>query len=243
VTDPATASGTPAAHDDLEAFAASVARKVGRVGGAFMISRSAAAHAKRTGLRGWDAYVAGRGAVLDRVDADVVAAAFVFFPRDLVRECWGRARASVTPEEALASYREACLEHGRAHFADLPGASRLAVPLFAGWRAVDRPDDDAGRVALAAQCLREHRGGLHGVAVLAEGLTPLQAILSDRGGADTARFFGWPEPYPDVSDLGARRVAVERLTDRLVAPAYAVLAPSERAEFADLVTSARAALG
>ena len=38
-------------------------------------------------------------------------------------------------------------------------AEAAALPLFAGWRALPRPDDAAGRLGLLLNVLREHRGG------------------------------------------------------------------------------------
>ena len=84
---------------------------------------------------------------------------------------------------------------------------------------------------------REHRGGLHLAAVVAAGVDPLQAVVSGRYGTANAAFFGWPEPWPDPAVGKDAMAAVEAVTDRLVEPAYAVLAVDERAE---LVTGLRA---
>ncbi len=53
-------------------------------------------------------------AVLDKVDADVVTAAFGFWPADIVREAWDAGREVMTPAEALPKYAEACRDWGRA---------------------------------------------------------------------------------------------------------------------------------
>ena len=113
------------------------------------------------------------------------------------------------------------------------------LPLFAGWRAIadaydeSSPDDGPGRLALWLQTAREHRGGAHLVAVLAEGVPPLNALVSGRNGPANAQFFGWPEPWPDPAEYADAMQAAERRTDALVVPAFAVLTDEERAELCD----------
>jgi hypothetical protein len=238
-----------------EPFAASVKDQVSLLGGGFMISRHAKAAATEHGLRDvWSAYFLGRCGVLGDVHPDVVAAATVFYPVDVVREAWTTGRAAVAPDSAADRYGQACHEWGRARLEGFTGAARLAelagtvaaeadvsaLPLFAGWRAMPLPDDPAARCAQALHVLREHRGGLHAVAVLAAGLTPRQAVLSGKGGEANAVFFGWDPPYEDVSGLAGVRADAEALTDRLVQPAYAVLDDAEQAELRALLDAAKA---
>jgi hypothetical protein len=182
----------------------------------------------------------------------VVSAALVFYPADVVRVGWEAAWASTDPARSAARYAQACHEWGQAKLADFEGAGRLAdlagtvaagadvagLPLFAAWRAAPVPADDPARAALALQVLREHRGGLHGVAVLAQGLTPLQAILAGPGGEPNATFFGWRGPFEDASALRAAKAAAEVVTDDLADRAYAVLGDAEQAELAELLDKA-----
>jgi hypothetical protein len=70
------------------------------------------------------------------------------------------------------------------------------------------------------QILREWRGGLHLVATTAAGLSPLEAILTNEG-VGQAKFFGWPEPFPDVAAIKAKHDAAEETTDRLCAASLA----------------------
>lgn len=77
------------------------------------------------------------------------------------------------------------------------------------------------------------------MAVRAAGLSPLEAVLAGAGGAGNATFFGWPEPYPEVSErVRSARAEAERLTSELVAPAYAGLTAAAAAELDDLLRSA-----
>lgn len=233
--------------------AASAKGAVISLGGAFMISRYAKAAAADQGFEGiWTSYFAGRCGALGAVDADVVSAALVFYPADVVRVGWEAAWASTDPARSATRYAQACHEWGRAKLDGFTGAGRLAdlagrvaaagdvagLPLFAAWRATEVPADDPARAALALQVLREHRGGLHGVAVLAQGLTPLQAILSGPGGQANAAFFGWRGPFQDVSGLREARAQAESRTDELAGRAYAALTDGESAELAGLLDKA-----
>ena len=241
--------------DDGAAFAAACAPLVAALGGGFMISAQAKAFSEAHGLRGRQGYTLGRGSVLGDVDADVVTSAFGFWPADKVREWWDSARAILDVRTAQRGYAETCRAWGRARFARFGEVARLgellgwvvdgtdvaALPLYAGWRAVALPDDAEGRLAQQLHVLREYRGGMHLVAVVASGLSPLQAVLSGPGGTSNASFFGWEEPFEDAVGLQTARSEAETLTDRLVAPAWDVLGHEERGELLTLLGGAAAA--
>jgi hypothetical protein len=240
--------------DDGAAFVSACSPLVAALGGGFMISSPAKAFSQAHGLSGRQAYVLGRGSVLGDVDADVVTAGFGFWPADVVREAWDGGRAVLDVATARTAYAEVCRDWGRARLASMDGVGRLAellswvvdgvdvagLPLFAGWRAVELPADDAARATQLLHVLREYRGGVHLVAVLASGLTPLQAVLAGPGGSANATFFGWEEPLENVGGLAEARAASEELTDALVAPAYDVLGHDERHELLTLLTTATA---
>jgi hypothetical protein len=239
-----------------EPAATSLGGRIVSLGGAFMVSRYAKAAADEQGLRGvWTSYFAGRAGVLGDVDADVVAAAVAFFPADVVRTAWDAARATVDDvRQSSARYARACHEWGRPRLGAFAGSARLAelaepvvreadvagLPLFAAWRALPLPDDADARVAQLLFLLREHRGGLHAAAVLATGLTPLQAVLAGPGGRPNAEFFGWTPPYEDPAPYAELRADAERRTDLAAARAYAVLDDTETAELDALLEKASA---
>jgi len=226
---------------------------VGSLGGAWMTGDAEEQATADAGLEGWQLYFLARHGVLGDVDPDVVTAAAVVFPADVVRSQWEAARQVMTPQAALGLYLGLCHAWGREHLGGFDGAGRLAqlatqvvdsadvigLPLFAGWRAVPRPDDQAARCAHLLQVMREHRGAAHGVALVATGVLPLVAILAGDGGAANAQDYGWEPPFPEVtdSDRAARRAA-EELTDDLVAPAYECLDQQERAELLTLLEAA-----
>lgn len=222
-----------------------------RLGGGFMLSDEAKEAASSLGLGGWAFYHLGRGGVLGDVHPDVVAAAFHFFPPTSVHKGWTKARAVLTPDEAVSRFAGVCQAWGRRHLAEAKDLDRLAellakaadaapvagAPVFAGWRAVPLPDDAPARVAQLSHVLREYRGGVHGMCCIASGLTPVQSVLL-AGGDGNAKFFGWPEPYEDVSALAPRRTATEELTDVCAAEPWAALDDDERDELVPLLTAA-----
>ncbi|MGB8652185.1 MAG: hypothetical protein WCD35_16155 [Mycobacteriales bacterium] len=221
-----------------------VAGPVGKLGGQWMFDAAVHARGTELGFDTWSWYHCGRGGVLGSPDASVVVAAFGFFPPALQTKAWHKGVAVMAPAQAADEYAQACADWGRRRFG--AGADRLAdllttalctaevagLPLFAGWRVklLEGPTDGPARLALALQAAREHRGGSHLVAVAAAGIPPLQAVMSGRYGATNAEFFGWPQPWPDPELAREAMLAVEDVTDAMVAPAYAVLSPDERAE-------------
>lgn len=229
---------------------------IATVGGAFMLDDATTARGASVGLEFAEFYGLGRGGVLGDAPPDVVASAFQFFPPEIVVAVWTTARAKMAPADAVGHYTEACRAWGRAHLAGVPGldalcraaekmvaaASIAGAPLYAGWRAVELPDDVEGRAAQLLHVLREFRGANHFAAVVASGLTPLEAVVVS-GGSDVAALFGWPPPYPDPAPARARHSEAQALTDRIVTPAYAVLDDAERDAFRTALHSAVTAAG
>lgn len=244
--------------ESTESTAVAVKDQIARLGGGFMRSREVAASAAEAGYRGWQMYFAGRAGVLGDVDADVVTAATAFFPATFVRHAWEGARSVEPRTAAVARYADAAHGWGRRQLAGFSGATRLAelldqvvaqagvlaAPLAAGWRAVPLPADAPARVVHLAHVLREHRGAMHVVAVLAAGMHPLEAMVAGPDGVEGARYFGWREPFPVVDTaLGAARARVETDTDRLEAPTWDVLSADEAAECVRLLDAALRAVG
>lgn len=199
-------------------------------------------------------YLAGRCGVLGDVDSDVVAAAFGFFNPSALRTVWGQALRVRPAREGAALYAQALAEQGRAAFVSFDGAARLVelvervtdavsptgLPLFAGWRAAERPSDPAGRAAHALHVLREWRGSTHVAAVAALGLAPLDAVMLN-GGAAYAEFYAWPQPWGDGGGHAQLSAKAEELTDAQCAPVYErILSGTERAELVALIQTAAA---
>jgi helix-turn-helix protein len=224
------------------------------LGGSFMISSEAKAAGKDGGYKGWALYMTGRAGVLGDAPAPVVSAALGFLEPTMVETAWESGRAVAPVGKTVELYAGVCRAWGQARWGALDGMEKLAdllgkiaaevepagLPLFAGWRSLPLPDEPAERTAQLLQVLREHRGGAHLIAVRSVGLPPLQSILAGSGGVGNARFFGWPEPFPEIDGREqAARAEAERLTTELVAPAYGVLDNRESQDLAELLTVAQ----
>ena len=157
--------------------------------------------------------------------------------------------------EAAARMAEAHTKWGEKHYADVDGLEGIvavteelvdglegsAIPLFVGWRDAARSATAAGRAAQLMQILREWRGGLHLVATTAVGLSPVEAILTNEGPGQ-AKFFGWSEPFADVTGIKAKHDEAEEITDRLCATALAeALGAAKYSAFESGVRTLRAA--
>jgi hypothetical protein len=218
-----------------------------RIATHFMFDAGTYARGAGLGLEGIDFYFLGRGGALGQVDADVVTATFVFFEPGVVRASWDRGSAIVDPPEAAEAWALACHDWGEANlpvkvhlarFADLAGRvvdgmHPAGAPLFAGWRKLSRPSAPASLAMHHLNALRELRGALHSAAVLASGLSPLEAVLVKT--PFMAPMFGWSEPFPDVSGSTEQWQAAEDATNRAISAAFTVLDDDERAELVELV--------
>lgn len=228
---------------------------IGDLGGRWMLDPEVIGGAREWGYpNGYAYYVTGRGGVLGDVDADVVASAFGFFHPELVRKMWEGGVGVEGARASAARYGAGCAEYGRRRLQGFAEATRLAelagrvvagadvtgLALFAGWRAEPLPADDAARAFVLMHVLRELRGSVHVLAVVASGLKPVEAVLAT-GGEENARRFGWPEPFPAVGPQAKERA--EALTDEILAGLYAqVLSADEARELVALVTALRSHL-
>jgi hypothetical protein len=178
-----------------------------------------------------------------------VAAAFVWFEPGMVESNWAPEKA----ESAAGEWARCAAAWADTHVPDDVDAARLGelagrvvesasvagAPLFAGWRKLPVPTEPKALAVHHLNGLRELRGALHGGAALAAGLHPLEAVLVRT--PQMAGLFGWPEPYEDVSGVQDRWQQAEDGTNRAIAPAFACLSESERAEFTDLANQVHAA--
>ena len=233
--------------------AIATAPAVSAVGSHFMVDGSTYKKGAELGFQGLDFYVCGRGGVLGDVDADVVSAAFTFFEPGHVRTLWDQGRAVMPPAEASAAFAACCAAWAEEHMPDGFDATRLAdlagaviagarpacAPAFGGWRALPVPSAAEAAAVHQMNVLRELRNGLHGAAVIAAGLTPLQAV-SIRSPQMVA-LFGWPEPA-DTEGLQAVWEGAEAQTDVAMAHAFEGLTDAERGELVDLAGALHAAL-
>jgi hypothetical protein len=226
------------------------------------------------GLTGASGYFASRSAALGAVPAGVVVATFFNFNPVLVRKALSGAWDTTDPAAALAARTSAVDATLRRTAGDLLGtpevarAARLARvaaeaacddlagrPLFAAHAALPWPDAPHLVLWHAQTLLREYRGDGHIAALVAAGLSGIEAFLTHQATGDPMSKAlrasrGWPEEQwraaadglrergwladgaePVLSDDGARwRAEVERVTDERAAAPYAHLGADGCAE-------------
>jgi hypothetical protein len=233
------------------------AAAIGQLGGAFMIDGSTFARGGELGFGGLDFYVLGRGGVLGDTSAEVITSAFIVWNPEAIATQWALGRAVMSPADAANEWVAVCAAFGEANLPDFEGYARLnelmaaivnaaspaCAALFAGWRTMPVPAADAPK-ALAQHLLnslRELRGGLHGGALLASGVTPLEAVAFNA--PFMAPIFGWDaESLPDGAAIKDRWKAAEAATNVAMGVPLSVLTETELAEFVELVNALHAAV-
>ncbi len=216
----------------------------------FMLAGSTYAASTEAGYNGIDFYFGGRGGVLGDVDADVVAAALVFFNPAVVRPAWEASGAVASRAATAQAWAGAAERWAKAHLAEGVDWARLAelagmvvaaanpagAPLFAGWRALPVPADPRAAALHQLNALRELRMARHGVAVLAEGLA-LDDLVRYRSPA-MAGLFGWATDVATPAGIAEGWARAEACTNRLVGADLAALDTAQHAEFVALCTAA-----
>ncbi len=243
------------------------------------------AEGRRIGLRGyWDTYFAFRAAPLGPVEAGPVVATFAGFDQGMVARALPSAWTRASVADCLATRSSVSAAALRAAgVTDEAAAAAVALlspvvleptgrPLGAANAALPLPDDPVAALWQVATTFREYRGDGHVAALLAAGLSGLDAILLQvargRFGDATMRGArGWSEPAwaaarsslvyrgllseEGLTAAGATAIAaVEDLTDErawhepdLVAEVADVLAPAVASVWASGVLPAENPIG
>jgi hypothetical protein len=220
---------------------------VNDLGGRFMLDGATYVRGAELGFDGLAFYFCGRGGVLGPVDADTVIDEFCFFGADAVRTGWDAGLGVMDPADAAAEFMACGHRWGRDHLpATVPGSdlARLARTVFdaaeglpllvRAWADAPWPEDEPAMALHAVHLLRELRGGLHAVAVRAQGLDPHAAVMA-RGGAGVAAFLGWPEPHPDRDAARPAWTEAEVATNAAVAHHLGALDAAQRTKLAELI--------
>lgn len=211
-------------------------------GWAYYFTPTTMTRGQELGLKGPQFYFIGRGGLLGNCDSTVVAAAFGYFNPEVIKRAWDSARSVVEPVVAGHAHLECSAVTGREKLSAVEGlepfvaaaekvntaANPEALALYAAFKNAPLVDDLPGRAMQLVSILREFRGSAHLVAVRAMGLTGKQAHFIKR--PNDVAMFGWStDDAPLIEDdARARLDEAERLTDRIVAPAYSVLSEPER---------------
>jgi hypothetical protein len=228
----------------------------------------------RAGYRGfWMGYFAGRLAPLGPVGPQVATAVCFGFAPSRVARALPDAWSFAAPEDALRARLDGATATLRRVGGETPGlqaaadliweaALNAATPgrvLAAANQTLPRPGDPMGAVWQAATTLREHRGDGHNAALVAAGVTPVQAhwlkiaagesedqsLAVSRGWPDEIwqhgkaelQVRGWLDPNGRLTAEGrTTRQVIEDETDAAAASPWEHLGPSRTAALADLVT-------
>ena len=195
---------------------------------------------RELGLVGRMGYFGSRAAPMGPVPAEVVIATFYNFRPELVRASIPAAWARATPEQILAARLGAADRALRRFLPEAIGTPQLTEaaslarraaetacgyvegrPLFAGHAALAWPDDDHLVLWHAQTLLREYRGDGHIAALVAAGLSGLEAAIThvatgDVPGAVLASTRAWPEDEWDAGIEGLRARGILGGGDELV---------------------------
>lgn len=228
---------------------------IGTIGAAFYFDPDTIARGKEAGLDGFRFYVLGRGGVLGNVEAEVVRSAFGYFHPGLVDKMWTSGSERIAPRDAARLYHSCAHDLGRAKLGDLDGLAGFvdavtqliasvegaSLPLFAAMRAEPVPDDLPAAAMHQAMVLRELRGSVHLLALVAQGLDSATAHAIKR--PDEVSLFGY-EAAPDIGDDDrAKWNRAEAMTDELLAPSYAGLSDEQASALVAGTAAIAAALG
>jgi hypothetical protein len=228
----------------IEEVVAEACPRIGALGAAFYFRPETVARGKELGLDGFRFYFLGRGGVLGDVEPAVVQSAFGYFEPGLVAKMWSsaRERANVTPREAGRAYVAISQEFGRRYFGGLPGldgfcaaaetvvadVNPAGLALYAGLSSEPLADDRPARAMQLVTVLRELRGSIHLLAVVAAGVSPRVAHYFRRPN-DFASFGYGEDEVPALTDEDrATMTSVDAHTDRLIVQAFGVLDDTAR---------------
>ena len=228
---------------------------INAAGMAYYFDGATLAAGEALGLDPFHFYCVGRGGVLGDVEPAVVASAFGYFHQGMVQQLWTEGCEIMAPRAAAEAYLTAANEFGRAKLADVDGLGAFneaaeaiiahvdgsALALYAGIAAEPRPDDAPARAYRNVVTLRELRGSVHLLAIVAAGLHPAIAHAIRR--PDDVAMFGYEQaPVASDADEAALQAADVR-TDELLAAWYEVLDEGQRTAFADGANAIAAATG
>ncbi|MCV7225254.1 helix-turn-helix domain-containing protein [Mycolicibacterium komossense] len=223
----------------------------------WMLSDATNAYGVRLGFTsGVQFWIVGRAGVLGNCPPEVASAAIAFEPLDIVSKAWGAVPDNLTHYEVALHYAGRVIDWGEGAFAkkdpDVLEAINVlgrhvvdAAPaaigvLFAGWRQLGPPQTQAGRAALVLHLLRELRGAAHIAAVIACGLTPVDAIIAaphppPRTGHTYAEKMGHRGPFRNPEEVRQQRMEAERLTSALLVPHFNSLSAADLTTLGDAI--------
>jgi hypothetical protein len=208
------------------------------VGGLFYFAPQTLKRGSELGLTPSQFYFLGRGGALGDVSAVVADSALGYFAPSVIPQHWNSGRTILSPHKVASAYMGCCQNFGRQHLQNggdwlgpfceaasmiLRAANTAALPLFAGAKEHPFAEDLPARAMQLVTVLREFRGGMHLLAIVAAGIEPKVAHWLTR--PDAWANFGYStDQIPDVTEEDRQRLRQsDEITDRLMVPAFSVL--------------------
>ena len=237
-----------------EEFTAATAKPLQKIAALHYFGEPAKAAAESLGLDGFRFYFVGRGGVLGDTPADVARSSFGYFEPGVMTKMWntGKERADLTQTAkaqlgvayALAAEKLGSVD-GLANAAiamsDMADAVDPAgLPLFAGFRSMETPEDPTSAFMHQAIVHRELRGSVHLACCAAMGLSSRAAHQLAR--PQDLEMFG----YRDMVDVSDEEQALfeqlEPMTDAAMTRHASTISADQRSQIATTVAAAHAAL-
>ena len=230
--------------------------KIGELGSAFYFVPETMAKGKELGLGGMEFYILGRGGQMGNTAGTAVAAAFGYFNPTFLNKVWSDAAAKCDPRTAGTAHLACAADLGRSKLSGVEGLAELVdaleavnnaadpdgLALYAAIKSEPLASDAPARAMQLIAVLREFRGSAHLVALRAVGLASPLAHAAKR--PDMWKTFGYPEDQmPEITDeIKSQLAEAEKITDRIVEPAYAVLSDAQRTALTKGLEAVKAAL-
>ncbi len=215
--------------------------------------------AEALGIDGFRFYFCGRAGVLGEVSTEVMLSAFGYFEPGLVDKMWTSSKERCDVVEAGRAQMRASYRLGVDAFTDsdvspdalteaassmgelVAAVDRSALPLFAGFVALDVPEDPAEAFMHQAVVMRELRGSVHLAALAATGLGSRAAHQIKR--PNDQEMFGYKDTI-EISDADrAAYELIEPMTQSAMNLHAEAISAEQRTQIAETVAAATAALG
>lgn len=238
-----------------EDFNANTSDHLQRIGAVHYFHPYAKEAAEGLGIDGFRFYFCGRAGVLGDVSTDLVLSAFGYFEPGLLNKMWMSSKDRCDVIEAGLAQMGVSYRIGAEALADVDGLAeaaasmgelanavdRSALPLFAGFVALDVPENPAEAFMHQAIVQRELRGSVHLAALAGTGVGSRIAHQIKRPG--DLEMFGYKEPAEVTdADLAAYEL-VEPMTNAAMNLHAEAITAEQRDQIATTAAAAAAALG
>lgn len=238
-----------------EEFTAATASKIQQIGAMHYFDPAAKAAAEELGLDGLRFYFVGRAGVLGDSPAEVAQSSFGYFEPGLLAKMWNtgkeRANFAATAQAQLGVAHQIGADRlgGVEGLADAAVAMRqmaeavdpAGLPLFAGFRGMETPEDPTQAFMHQAIVHRELRGSVHLACCAALGLPSRAAHQLKRPNDQEA--FG----YKDTLELNEGDEGIyaqlEPMTEAAMVRHASAISVEQRSQVAAVVDAAHSALG